>query len=122
MYRRVVPPAVPGLYFIGLIQPAGATKPLAEAQSRWVADLIEGRAALPSRPEMNREIARYRAATARRYSGSARHLIQVDFLACLREIRTEQRAGARRSLRRPTLLTAQGSGLMFPETLFGNVE
>jgi len=92
LYRRVVSPAVPGLYFIGLIQPVGATMPLAEAQSHWVADLLEGRAALPPRPEMYREIARYRAATASRYAGSARHLIQVDFLAYLREIRKERQA------------------------------
>ena len=96
LYRRVVPPAVPGLYFIGLIQPVGATMPLAEAQSHWVADLLQGRAVLPPQPEMNREIAAYRGATARRYARSARHLIQVDFLPYLREIRAERQAGARR--------------------------
>jgi cation diffusion facilitator CzcD-associated flavoprotein CzcO len=99
LYHRVIAPAVPGLYFIGLIQPIGATMPLAEAQSHWVADLIQGRAALPPQPEMDREIARYRAATARRYDGSARHLIQVDFLPYLREIRNERQAGARRCRR-----------------------
>jgi len=97
LYRRVVPPAVPGLYFIGLVQPIGATMPLAEIQSHWVADLLEDRAALPPQPVMEREIARYRAATASRYAHSTRHLIQVDFLAYLREIRRERRAGARRS-------------------------
>lgn len=34
LYRRVVPPAVPGLYFIGLIQPLGAVMPLAATSSR----------------------------------------------------------------------------------------
>src|SRR5262249_57863885 len=88
--RRVVLPAAPGLYFIGRVQPIGATMPLAEAQSHWVADLLQGRAALPPQPAMNREIARYRAVTARRYAHSTRHLIQVDFLAYLREIRRER--------------------------------
>ena len=97
LYRRVVPPAVPGLYFIGLVQPIGATMPLAEMQSQWVADLLQGRAALPPQAVMEREITRYRAATASRYAHSTRHLIQVDFLAYLREIRKERRAGARRS-------------------------
>jgi hypothetical protein len=97
LYRRVVPPALPGLFFIGLVQPVGATMPLAEIQSHWVADLLEGRAALPSEPEMNHEIATYRAVTAKRYMSSARHLIQVDFLAYQREIRRERRVSARRT-------------------------
>jgi Flavin-binding monooxygenase-like len=102
LYRRVVLPAAPGLYFIGLVQPIGATMPLAEAQSHWVADLLQGRAALPPQPAMNREIARFRAVTAKRYAHSARHLIQVDFLAYLREIQRERRAGARRGRARWT--------------------
>jgi cation diffusion facilitator CzcD-associated flavoprotein CzcO len=106
LYRRVVLPAVPGLYFIGLIQPIGATMPLAEIQSQWVADLLDGRAALPPQAVMEREIARYRAATASRYAHSARHLIQVDFLAYLREIRRERRAGARRGGARWTVPAA----------------
>ena len=43
LYRRVVDPDHPGLYFVGLIQPLGAIMPLAEAQSEWVADLVDGR-------------------------------------------------------------------------------
>jgi hypothetical protein len=97
LYHRVIPPKLPGLYFIGLIQPIGATMPIAEIQSEWVADLLEGRAALPSEPQMNHEIARYRAVTAKRYAGSARHAIQVDFLAYQREIRKERQAGAKRN-------------------------
>jgi dimethylaniline monooxygenase (N-oxide forming) len=102
LYRRVVPPTAPGLYFIGLVQPIGATMPLAEIQSQWIADLLQGRAALPPQPAMNREIARFRAVTTKRYAHSTRHLIQVDFLAYLREIRRERRAGARRGRARWT--------------------
>jgi len=97
LYHRVVPPKLPGLYFIGLVQPIGAIMPIAEIQSEWVADLLQCRAALPPESEMNREIARYHAVTARRYVRSSRHTIQVDFLAYLREIRKERRAGARRN-------------------------
>jgi dimethylaniline monooxygenase (N-oxide forming) len=96
LYLRVVPPKVPGLYFIGLVQPIGAIMPIAEVQSQWVADLLQGRAFLPPEPEMNREVAAYRAATARRYVRPARHGIQVDFLPYLREIGKERQAGARR--------------------------
>ena len=62
-----------------------------------VTDLIQGRATLPPEPQMSREIARYRAMTARRYARSTRHAIQVDFLAYLPEIRRERQAGARRN-------------------------
>ena len=48
LYRRVVHRERPGLYFIGLVQPLGAIMPIAEPQSEWVADLLEGRAALPT--------------------------------------------------------------------------
>jgi cation diffusion facilitator CzcD-associated flavoprotein CzcO len=96
LYRRVVALKPPGLYFIGLVQPIGAIMPIAEVQSQWVADLLQGRATLPPEPEMSREIAAYRAATARRYVRSARHTIQVDFLPYQREIRKERRVGAAR--------------------------
>jgi len=85
------------LYFIGLVQPIGAAMPIAEIQSEWVADLLQGRATLPPEPQMNREIARYRTVTATRYARSSRPAIQVDFLPYLREIARERQAGARRS-------------------------
>jgi hypothetical protein len=33
LYRRIVPPQLLGLYFIGLVQPIGAVTPIAEIQS-----------------------------------------------------------------------------------------
>ena len=47
LYRRVVDPDQPGLYFIGLLQPLGAIMPIAELQSEWMADVLEGKVALP---------------------------------------------------------------------------
>ena len=48
LYRRVVSPDHPGLYFVGLIQPLGAIMPLAEVQAEWIGDLVTGAGALPS--------------------------------------------------------------------------
>ncbi|HEY0641335.1 MAG TPA: NAD(P)-binding domain-containing protein [Pseudonocardiaceae bacterium] len=101
LFRRVVDPDHDGLFFIGLVQPLGAIMPIAEAQSRWVADLLDGAATLPSRRAMHREIAAYRRATARRYVSSKRHTIQVDFMPYQRALEAERRAGARRAARRP---------------------
>lgn len=91
LYRNVIHPDYPGLYFIGLIQPWGAIMPLAEAQSEWVADLIEGKCGLPTPEQMRRAMARERNAMARRYTQSARHTIQVDFFPYLDQIRRERR-------------------------------
>ncbi len=97
LFHRVVDPAHPGLYFIGLVQPLGAIMPLAEAQSAWVADLLEGVATLPSDAEMRREIADYHRALETRYVKSKRHTIQVDFLEHFAELEKERAAGAKRS-------------------------
>jgi dimethylaniline monooxygenase (N-oxide forming) len=57
LFRRVVHPEHPGLYFIGLVQPLGAIMPIAELQSEWIADVLQGRAALPDAAAMRAEIA-----------------------------------------------------------------
>ena len=107
LYRRVVHPERRGLYFIGLAQPLGAIMPIAELQSEWVADLLEGRAALPSRRRMKIEIKREERAMRRRYVASPRHTIQVDFHPYMRLLRRERKRtrGASRALpRRPAEL------------------
>jgi cation diffusion facilitator CzcD-associated flavoprotein CzcO len=90
LYRRVVPPDLPGLYFVGLLQPLGAVMPLAEAQAAWIADLLQGRVGLPSPDAMRAAIAAEEAAMARRYVASKRHTIQVDFHDYLRLLRRER--------------------------------
>ncbi|MEZ4254156.1 MAG: NAD(P)-binding domain-containing protein [Polyangiales bacterium] len=94
LYHRVVPLDHEGLYFVGLVQPLGAIMPLAEVQSKWIAGLLRGTHRLPSRAAMEKEIARYRASLARRYVGSTRHTIQVDFHPYLAEIEREMRKSA----------------------------
>jgi dimethylaniline monooxygenase (N-oxide forming) len=94
LFRRVASVEHPGLYFLGFIQPLGAIMPLVEAQAEWVADLLDGRAALPSAEEMRAEIADYQRKMGRRYVASKRHTIQVDFHPYLREIRKERKRTA----------------------------
>lgn len=94
LYRRVVHPRYPGLYFIGLIQPWGAIMPLAEAQGKWVADLLDGSCGLPTPEAMEAEITNSRKKVRRRYTQTARHTIQVDFYAYLTELRRERKRHA----------------------------
>ncbi len=49
LYRRVFHPDVEGVYFLALLQPLGATMPLAEAQRRWLGEYLRGRYLLPRR-------------------------------------------------------------------------
>jgi dimethylaniline monooxygenase (N-oxide forming) len=95
LYRRVASADHPGLYFIGFIQPLGPIMPIAEAQSEWVADLIQDRAALPSVSEMRSEIADHERAMRKRFVASKRHTIEVDFHPYLREIRRERKRSPR---------------------------
>jgi hypothetical protein len=95
LFRRVVSPEVPNIYFIGLLQPLGAIMPLAEAQSEWIADVLEGKVALPSPDEMRRVIEREDRRMRKRYVRSPRHTIQVDFYPYLRTIARERRRGRR---------------------------
>ncbi|MFD6494251.1 NAD(P)-binding domain-containing protein [Streptomyces sp. NPDC059944] len=97
LYHRVVAPDQSGLYFIGLIQPLGAIMPLAEAQAHWVADLLLGRCALPTREEMLSEIDTYGERLRHRYVASPRHTIQVDARAYTRELARERKRGAARA-------------------------
>jgi hypothetical protein len=99
LYRRVVHPERPGLYFIGLIQPIGAIMPLAEAQAEWVGDLVTGAGALPPTHEMQRQVAAYDRELRERFVASKRHTMEVDFHAYRAEIAKERKRSRRRASR-----------------------
>ncbi|AQG81530.1 flavin-containing monooxygenase [Spirosoma montaniterrae] len=92
LYRRVVHPDFPGLYFLGLVQPLGAIMPLAETQSVWLAKLIKGECRLPDRATMQQAIGEEAGRNKRRYKQSARHTLQVDFHPYKQSIEREMRA------------------------------
>jgi len=104
LYRRVVHPDSPGLYFLGLVQPLGAIMPIAERQAEWIADLLEGSAALPAPERMHRAIEREDRKLRKRYVASTRHTIQVDFHSYMRALARERkrRRGVKHALPQPT--------------------
>lgn len=89
LYRNVVHPERPGLYFIGLVQPLGAVMPISEAQSEWVARLLAKKAALPDRATMEKRINEDKRRMGKRYVTSDRHTIQVDFYPYLETVQKE---------------------------------
>ena len=99
LYQRVVHPRRAGLYFIGLVQPLGAIMPIAERQSEWIADVIEGQVELPAVQEMERAIEREDERMRKRYVASTRHTIQVDHRPYMRTIARERRRRRRRGAR-----------------------
>ncbi|MFJ4839920.1 flavin-containing monooxygenase [Streptomyces sp. NPDC088746] len=106
LYLRTVPPRLPGLYFMGLAQPAGAAFPLLEPQAEWITDLLEGTVALPSPEDMEQAIARERRRHEKTYVSTYRHGIEIDIRSYRRALRRELRAGRRRA--RGALLSLPG--------------
>jgi cation diffusion facilitator CzcD-associated flavoprotein CzcO len=98
LYRHVVAPDAPGLFFLGLVQPLGPIPPLAEAQAEWVADLLDGTGVLPPADEMWRVIEETEAELRRRFVESSRHTLEVDFFPYRRLIERERRASKKRAL------------------------
>jgi len=97
LYKRVFSPEHPGLCFIGFVQPWGAIMPIAEQQSRLVAEHLMGDYALPSPAQMRRDMEAMMRRQSRRYQASKRHTIQVDFSNYVVELDDERRAGTERA-------------------------
>ncbi|WP_033214477.1 flavin-containing monooxygenase [Kitasatospora phosalacinea] len=78
LYRRVVDPDRPGLYFLGLIRPVGSITRLVEAQARWVVRLVRGESVLPAADVMHKEVDGFLEGIDRRYGLSAGASVHVD--------------------------------------------
>lgn len=87
LYRRVVPPGWPGLYFVGFVNPSGPLNLCFEYQARWICGIERGVVALPSDAAMREAIAKKRAHTRRTYKNTARHTIEEDHLVYFTELR-----------------------------------
>jgi cation diffusion facilitator CzcD-associated flavoprotein CzcO len=56
LYRRMVHPPAPGLYFIGLLNAVGGLIPVVEAQAGWLSGVVVGRIELPAPEQMQMAI------------------------------------------------------------------
>lgn len=91
LYRRMVPPAHPGLIFAGLVQPIGPTIPLVEIQGKWIAALLSGTFPLPSKEGMEDEIADHLARQKRTFLDSDRYVLEVDFRRYAKQMKSDAR-------------------------------
>ncbi|GGB86244.1 monooxygenase [Knoellia flava TL1] len=110
LWKRTVHPDLPGLFFIGLLQPVGAVMPLAEAQGTWVAQMLAGRYAPPPVDEVRRQMAAEHERNRRQFYASPRHTMEVDFDHYLWDLERERRRGAARAARR-RMPSAPGPGV-----------
>ena len=95
-FKLVFLPEIDNVFFIGFVQPWGAIMPIAEAQSKWVADYLRGTYVLPSRAGIREIMRRDRAEMFNRYVTSRRHTMQVDVDDYLYDVVQERKAGAER--------------------------
>jgi cation diffusion facilitator CzcD-associated flavoprotein CzcO len=88
LYKRIVPPGWPGLYFAGMFNTTTALNQVFEWQAKWIAEIELGHAALPSRDEMVADIdAKQRWIASAYQNASPRHMIEEEHLPYQRELK-----------------------------------
>ncbi len=97
LWKRAVHPGLPGLYFLGLLQPIGAVMPLAEAQATWIAEILSGDYVLPSDSVIRRQMAAEHERDTRQFYASPRHTMEVDFDHYLWDLERERKKGRARA-------------------------
>ena len=96
LYKRVVPPDRPGLYFIGYFNIDWASNPVYERQARWVADIELGRCKLPTAAAMWTDIKEREERLAREFISRPRLNLEVEYVPYIAELeraREHQRHG-----------------------------
>lgn len=117
LYRRIVPPEVRGLYFIGLIDAPGGLLPIVETQASWLADLLAGTIVLPEAAAMWAAIDAGEHRSLERFPGDSPHTIRCDPHAYTRLL-TRDRRGSLRGWRFP-MATESIRARAAPETGHG---
>lgn len=97
LFKRVVKPGIPNLFFIGLAQSSITLFALAERQAKWISAYLAGDYALPGMDEQTRVILADEKRHMGRYYASARHTMQLDQDIYFAELDREVRQGARRA-------------------------
>jgi cation diffusion facilitator CzcD-associated flavoprotein CzcO len=97
LFKRVIKPGIPNLFFIALAQPSITLFALAERQAKWVASYLSGEYALPDVAEQARTILADEKKHMGRYYASVRHTMQLDQDIYFAELDRELRRGGKRA-------------------------
>ncbi|MEV4515491.1 NAD(P)-binding domain-containing protein [Dactylosporangium sp. NPDC049525] len=105
LFRRIVMPGRPGLYFLGFVKPLSAITVQAEAQAEWIADLIDGTTVLPGPDDLAAEIAADERRVRRRYTATPRLTVEIDWYRYLKQLaRDRRRLAAPAGIRSETVM------------------
>ena len=97
LFKRIMKPGVPDLFYMGLAQPLPTLVNFAEQQSKLVAAYLAGDYAPPPEAEMQRIIATDEDYYTGQYYAARRHTIQLDFDHYRRALKTELARGKKRA-------------------------
>ncbi|MGI4811398.1 MAG: flavin-containing monooxygenase [Janthinobacterium lividum] len=96
LYRRVVRPGVPGLFFVGFFNVTGGGNiRMMDDQAEWVAALVTGRAGLPDEAAMSADIRQEQARIQALYPDSPRYGLELDPREYRASLAQERRRSAR---------------------------
>jgi cation diffusion facilitator CzcD-associated flavoprotein CzcO len=99
LFKRMMKPGIPNLFFMGLAQPLPTLVNFAEQQAKLAAAYLVGAYAPPPEAEMVRIIAKDEARHTGQFYKSDRHTIQVDFNVYCADLKTEIARGEERARR-----------------------
>jgi cation diffusion facilitator CzcD-associated flavoprotein CzcO len=99
LYKRILKPGVPDLFYMGLAQPLPTLVNFAEQQSKLVAAYLAGQYLPPEPAEMERIIKADEDYYTGQYYAARRHTIQLDFDHYVRALKKELAKGAKRAVR-----------------------
>ena len=96
LYKRMIKPGYPTLFFMGLAQPLPTLVNFAEQQSKLVAAYLSGQYAVPSDSQMEQIIRADEEHHLGRFYKSARHTMQLDFNSYVKDLHKELKKGKKR--------------------------
>jgi cation diffusion facilitator CzcD-associated flavoprotein CzcO len=111
LYKRILKPGVPDLFYMGLAQPLPTLVNFAEQQSKLVAAYLSGRYAPPEPDDMERQTAKDEAFNTGQYYAARRHTIQLDFDHYVRDLKKELVRGEKRAAAKGNALPVAGRAM-----------
>ncbi|MDB5457299.1 MAG: monooxygenase, partial [Caulobacter sp.] len=97
LFKRMMRPDIPNLFFMGLAQPLPTLVNFAEQQAKLAAAYLAGRYRPPPAAQMDKITAKDEARHLGQFYASARHTIQIDFNVYCADLKREIARGAKRA-------------------------
>lgn len=97
LFKRMLKPGVPNLFFMGLAQPLPTLVNFAEQQAKLATAYLAGKYAPPSDAEMEKIIVKDEERHLGQFYQAARHTIQVDFNVYCADLKKEIAKGEARA-------------------------